>query len=138
MLPKSTYPKRKGAAGEPYLNHLIEVAQLVANSSPVLDANLVMAALLHDTLEDTDATPAELETHFGADVRDLVAEVTDDKSLPQAERKRLQVVNAPHKSVRAQVIELADKASNLRSVLAGPRPVGPSSENRPISSGPAR
>jgi len=112
--------KRKGAAAEPYVNHLIEVAQLIAGSSQHLDTNLVMAGLLHDTIEDTSTTAEELEQVFGSDIAALVVEVTDDKSLPKDVRKALQVENAPHKSIRAQVIKLADKISNLRSLLASP------------------
>lgn len=112
--------KRKGAAGEPYINHLIEVAQLVSTAVPEPDANLVMAALLHDTIEDTGVTAVELAERFGQDVAALVVELTDDKSLPEAERKRLQVEHAPKLSVRAQTIKLADKISNLRSILSSP------------------
>ena len=71
------------------MNHLIEVAQLVAGSSDTLDTNLVMAGLLHDTIEDTSTTPAELELLFGSDVASLVVEMTDDKSLPKDVRKAL-------------------------------------------------
>jgi (p)ppGpp synthase/HD superfamily hydrolase len=117
---KHAAQKRKGAAAEPYVNHLIEVAQLVADSSEVLDTNLVMAGLLHDTIEDTGTTAEELEQAFGSDITALVVEMTDDKSLPKEVRKELQVEHAPHKSVRAQVIKLADKISNLRSLLASP------------------
>lgn len=117
---KHASQKRKGVAQEPYINHLIEVAQLIAASSDVLDTNLIMAGLLHDTIEDTGATAEELERQFGDDVASLVAEVTDDKSLPKEARKALQIQNAPRKSVRAQVIKLADKISNLRSILASP------------------
>lgn len=112
--------RRKGDASEPYVNHVIEVATLVAMALPEPDPNLVMAALLHDTIEDTGTTTAELVERFGGDVADLVIEVTDDKSLPKSERKRLQVVNAPKKSVRAQMIKVADKISNLRSIIASP------------------
>ncbi len=117
---KHAAQKRKGAAAEPYVNHLIEVAQLIAGSSELLDTNLVMAGLLHDTIEDTGTTVEELEREFGSDIAALVVEMTDDKSLPREVRKALQVKNAPHKSVRAQVIKLADKISNLRSILASP------------------
>jgi guanosine-3',5'-bis(diphosphate) 3'-pyrophosphohydrolase len=117
---KHANQKRKGAAAEPYINHLIEVAQLVSTAVSEPDTNLVIAALLHDTIEDTGATRAELIQRFGSDVADLVAELTDDKSLPQAERKRLQVEHAPKLSVRAQVIKLADKISNLRGILSSP------------------
>ena len=126
---KHAQQKRKGVMGEPYFNHLVEVAELVALSSDELDVDLVMAAFLHDTVEDTGVTLAELEEHFGSDVAGLVAEVTDDKSLPKETRKQLQVRNASKKSVRAQIIKLADKISNLRSILASP-PVGWSLERK--------
>jgi (p)ppGpp synthase/HD superfamily hydrolase len=112
--------KRKGLAAEPYINHLIEVAELIAASSDLLDANLVMAGFLHDTIEDTGVTATELERRFGADVTALVVEATDDKSLPKEARKALQVKQAPQKSPRAQILKLADKISNLRSLLASP------------------
>ncbi len=117
---KHTRQKRKGEAGEPYVNHLLEVAQLVSGAVPEPDPHMVMAALLHDTIEDVGVTRDDLVQRFGADVADLVEEVTDDKSLPKPERKRLQVENAPHKSERAQAIKLADKISNLRSMLMSP------------------
>jgi (p)ppGpp synthase/HD superfamily hydrolase len=112
--------KRKGLAKEPYVNHVIEVAELIAASSETLDTNLVMAGLLHDTIEDTDTTAQDLEQRFGADVTSLVLEATDDKSLPKETRKALQIESAPHKSPRAQTLKLADKISNLRSLLASP------------------
>ncbi len=117
---RHTGQRRKGATGEPYVNHLIEVAEVVASALSEPDTALVMAAFLHDTIEDVGVTREELIRHFGSDVADLVAEVTDDKSLPKAERKRLQVENAPRKSVRAQMIKLADKISNLRAILDNP------------------
>ncbi len=117
---KHSQQRRKGTAAEPYINHLLEVAALVANALPEPDLNVVLAALLHDTIEDAGVTRAELSERFSPDVADLVAEVTDDKSLEKTERKRLQVVNAPHKSPRAQVIKLADKISNLRGILNSP------------------
>ena len=117
---KHAAQKRKGAAAEPYVNHLIEVAQLIAGCSEQLDANLVMAGLLHDTIEDTATTEEELQQVFGGDIASLVLEVTDDKSLPKEARKELQVKEAPRKSVRAQVIKIADKISNLRSLLTSP------------------
>jgi guanosine-3',5'-bis(diphosphate) 3'-pyrophosphohydrolase len=112
--------RRKGAAAEPYINHLLEVAELVSSALAEPDINLVIAALLHDTVEDTGVTKEVLVETFGSDVADLVMEVTDDKSLPKAERKRLQIVHASQISVRAQVIKLADKISNLRGILASP------------------
>src|ERR1039458_9601382 len=112
--------RRKGAAAEPYINHLLEVAELVASALAEPDTNLVIAALLHDTVEDTGVTKEVLVGTFGSDVADLVMEVTDDKSLPKAERKRLQIVHASQISVRAQVIKLADKISNVRAILSSP------------------
>jgi (p)ppGpp synthase/HD superfamily hydrolase len=112
--------RRKGAAAEPYINHLLEVADLVSGALEGPDTNVVIAALLHDTIEDVGVTREELIEKFGQDVTSLVLECTDDKSLPKQERKRLQIVNAPHKSVRAQFIKLADKISNLRAILASP------------------
>jgi len=112
--------RRKGAAAEPYLNHLTEVARLVAEATEGKDTALVIAALLHDTIEDTRTTRDELEHEFSPEVAALVSEVTDDKNLPKAERKRLQIVNAPHKSERAKMIKIADKISNLRSIVASP------------------
>jgi len=113
--------RRKGAAAEPYINHLLEVAELVSSVQPA-DTNLIIAALLHDTVEDAGVTKEELAQRFGADVAGLVMEVTDEKSLPKAERKRLQIVHAPEISVRAGIIKLADKLSNLRAILASPPP----------------
>ena len=115
---KHAAQRRKGEAAEPYVNHLLEVANLVAEAG--LDVDSIAAALLHDTVEDTDTSAAELEAEFGTIVARLVLELTDDKSLPKAERKRLQVERAPHKSASAQAIKTADKISNLRSILASP------------------
>lgn len=112
--------RRKDATAEPYLNHLAEVAQLLAEATEGEDAILVAGGLLHDSIEDTGTTHAELVAAFGVEVADLVREVTDDKSLPKAERKRLQILHAPHKSPRAKLLKLADKTSNLRALLASP------------------
>ena len=117
---KHARQKRKGAEGEPYIGHLLEVADLVAAASHDVDTELIVAALLHDTVEDTATTIEEVRERFGDDVAGLVAEVTDDKSLPKAMRKALQVKNAPHKSARAAMIKLADKTSNLRAIVASP------------------
>ncbi len=126
---KHAHQKRKGDLGEPYINHLLEVAELIAASSEVLDAELIMAGFLHDTVEDTNVTQLQLEKLFGSDVAGLVAEVTDDKTLPKETRKQLQVQNAHNKSERAQTLKLADKISNLRSILASP-PAGWSLERK--------
>jgi len=112
--------RRKGIAQEPYINHLAEVAHLIAEATEGSDAELVAAGWLHDTVEDTETTREDLEREFGSDVAALVAEVTDDKSLPKAERKRLQVTHAPKKSKRARMLKIADKTSNLRSLVTSP------------------
>ncbi len=114
--------KRKGSAGEPYINHPIAVAHLIASVGRVTDSLTLAAALLHDTVEDTDATFEDIEREFGAEVRGVVAELTDDKSLPSAERKQLQIVNAPSASRRAKIIKLADKSVNVADILRDPPP----------------
>jgi (p)ppGpp synthase/HD superfamily hydrolase len=126
---KHAQQKRKGELGEPYMNHLVEVAELIAASSELLDPELIMAGFLHDIVEDTNVTLQQLENLFGHDVANLVAEVTDDKTLPKETRKRLQVQDAPRKSERAQTLKLADKISNLRSILVSP-PIGWSLERK--------
>jgi (p)ppGpp synthase/HD superfamily hydrolase len=114
--------RRKGGAQEPYINHLTEVARLVAQATGGKDESVVMAALLHDSLEDQSppVTYAMLVEHFGKRVAKIVREVTDDKTLPKAERKRLQIEHAPHMSRRAKILKIADKAANLNSILQSP------------------
>jgi len=112
--------RRKGQIAEPYVNHLLEVAELLARTSADLDANLIAAALLHDTIEDAGVTRAEIAARFGEDVASLVVEVSDDKSLPQQVRKALQIEHAAAKSPRAQALGTADKIANLRSIAISP------------------
>jgi guanosine-3',5'-bis(diphosphate) 3'-pyrophosphohydrolase len=121
--------KRKGEAKEPYVNHLAEVAELVATATEGRDANLVAAAVLHDTVEDTATLPAELASVFNADIADLVGEVTDDKRLSKEDRKKRQVELAATKTERVKILKLADKISNLRSLVKSP-PVDWSSQRR--------
>ena len=114
---------RKGRGDEPYINHLAEVANLLAAATDGADAELVAAGWLHDAIEDTETTRAELAQKFGERVADLVVEVTDDMTLPKTERRRLQVVDAPHKSPGAKLIKIADKISNIRArILPEPTP----------------
>jgi uncharacterized membrane protein YgcG len=108
---------RKCALPTPYIEHPLEVASLVATLGGVSDGEVLAAAVLHDTVEDTATTPADLAAAFGARVASLVAEVTDDKSLPKAARKAAQVAHAAVCSPAAKAIKLADKLSNLRSLL---------------------
>ncbi len=104
---------RKGRGNEPYINHLAEVATLLATATGGADAELVAAGWLHDTIEDTDTTREELAQKFSQRVASLVVECTDDVSLPKAERRRRQVLDAPKKSAAAKLIKIADKISNI-------------------------
>jgi (p)ppGpp synthase/HD superfamily hydrolase len=116
------HQRRKGAAKEPYINHLLEVASLVAEATQGENPNLVIAALLHDAIEDCEVPKKLIEQTFGADVADLVAEVTDDKTLEKSERKKRQVESAHKKSKGAKILKLADKTSNLRALALSPAP----------------
>ena len=112
---------RKGRGSEPYINHLAEVASILANVTDGADADLIAAAWLHDTIEDTGTTREELAQKFGERVAALVVEVTDDMSLPKQERRQKQIENAPHKSPGAKLIKIADKISNIRArILPNP------------------
>src|SRR5258707_9710774 len=106
---------RKGRGNEPYINHLAEVASLLAAATDGADAELVAAGWLHDTIEDTETTREELAQKFGERVAALVVEVTDDMSLPKEQRRQLQIIDAPKKSPGAKMIKLADKISNIRA-----------------------
>lgn len=108
--------RRKDPEGTPYINHPIGVARILSHEGEITDVEVIQAALLHDTVEDTDTTFEELESVFGATVARIVQEVTDDKSLPKAERKRQQVEHAPHCSHQAKLVKLADKLYNLRDL----------------------
>jgi (p)ppGpp synthase/HD superfamily hydrolase len=111
--------RRKDARATPYINHPLRVAQVLAEEG-VTEVDVLMAALLHDTVEDTRTTPAELRDRFGATVAALVAEVTDDKNLAKQERKDRQVLSAPTNSDGAKLIKIADKISNLEDLVARP------------------
>jgi len=116
------HQRRKGAAEEPYVNHPLEVASLVAEATDGKDPELVIAALLHDAIEDQEVPRGMIAEIWGEEVAQIVEEVTDDKSLPKDERKRKQINTAPKKSNRAKLIKLADKTSNLRAITASPSP----------------
>lgn len=111
---------RKNAEGSPYINHLIAVTRILAQEGGVTDESMLIAAMLHDTVEDTDTTFEELEAQFGAMVAGLVREMTDDKKLDKAERKRLQIVHAPHCSPPAKQLKIADKIANIRDITNTP------------------
>lgn len=112
--------RRKDAEASPYINHPIALAHLLATVGSVEDLNVLRAAILHDTVEDTETTEAEIRERFGDEVAKMVMEVTDDTSLPKQRRKELQVENAPHKSQGAAMIKLADKTCNLRDIATAP------------------
>ena len=111
--------RRKGEDSSPYINHPIVVAETLTRYG-ITDPVTLQAAVLHDTIEDTETTPEELDRHFGREVRDVVMEVTDDKSLPKPERKEVQVRQAPELSHRAKLVRIADKISNVHDVLHAP------------------
>jgi guanosine-3',5'-bis(diphosphate) 3'-pyrophosphohydrolase len=112
--------RRKGADRDPYINHPIAVAELLARVGGVRSTKTLQAAILHDTIEDTTTTPDELALHFGNRVRDLVLEVTDDKKLPKEARKALQIEHAPNLSKQAKRVKLADKICNLIDIVKTP------------------
>jgi (p)ppGpp synthase/HD superfamily hydrolase len=112
--------RRKDREASPYINHPIEVASVLANVGGVSDIRTLVAAILHDTIEDTKTTGEELEVQFGREVRVLVQEMSDDKTLDKTVRKRLQVERAPSLSGRAKLIKLADKICNVRDVTHRP------------------
>lgn len=112
--------RRKDADASPYINHPLALADILAREGGIENAAVIAAALLHDTVEDTETSIEDLQTRFGSAVAGIVAEVTDDKSLPKEERKRLQVAKAAGKSVEAKLVKLADKIANLRDLRTSP------------------
>ena len=120
---KHRFQRRKDEDASPYINHPIAVANVLANEAGIDDPVTLCAAVLHDTIEDTETTPTELEQIFGAQITQIVLEVTDDKSLRKEVRKQLQIEHAAHLSPQAKAVKLADKICNLRDLLIQP-PVG--------------
>jgi guanosine-3',5'-bis(diphosphate) 3'-pyrophosphohydrolase len=114
--------RRKGLDASPYINHPLKVAELLWRVGEVRDVDCIVAALLHDTIEDTDTLPSQLEELFGVRVRELVAEVTDDKTLDKKQRKELQIAHAASLSDGAKQIKLADKTANVFDVAFDPAP----------------
>jgi guanosine-3',5'-bis(diphosphate) 3'-pyrophosphohydrolase len=117
---KHTHQRRKNIEDIPYINHPLEVADLLSSAGGITDEDILCAALLHDTVEDTGTRIWEIESLFGPVVAGYVTEVSDDKSLPKEERKRRQVQHAGSLSPGATLIKLADRISNLRSITAEP------------------
>ncbi|HEU4748773.1 MAG TPA: HD domain-containing protein, partial [Gemmatimonadaceae bacterium] len=110
---KHSMQRRKDKDASPYINHPIAVAHLLADTGGVTDLVTLMAAVLHDTIEDTKTTAEELEARFGRTVRKVVEELTDDKSLDKAVRKQQQIDHAPKISREAKAIKLGDKIANV-------------------------
>ena len=125
---KHSQQKRKDADASPYINHPIALVSILAVEAGINDCDTLCAALLHDTIEDTDTSVEELVEAFGGPIASLVQEVTDDKRLSKAERKLRQVEHAAHLSTNARPVKLADKIANLRDV-AGRRPSALASTN---------
>ncbi len=112
--------RRKGAEAFPYINHPVEVAEMLASEAAVTDLDTLVAAILHDTIEDTETSREEIEAMFGQKVRAIVEEVTDDKGLPKVLRKKLQAQHAPGLSNPAKMIRIADKISNIQELVQSP------------------
>jgi guanosine-3',5'-bis(diphosphate) 3'-pyrophosphohydrolase len=121
--------RRKDIAASPYINHPIQLADVLCNEGGVTDSEILAAAILHDTIEDTETPAEELNRHFGPGIRDIVLEVSDDTSLCKAKRKLQQIEHAPHISHKAKLVKLADKICNLRDVIDNP-PAGWGLERR--------
>lgn len=112
--------RRKDADASPYINHPIALANVLANEGGVTAVTVLCAAVLHDTIEDTETTSEELTAVFGPQVTAIVLDVTDDKSLARHVRKQRQIEHAPHIREEAKLVKLADKICNLRDILASP------------------
>jgi guanosine-3',5'-bis(diphosphate) 3'-pyrophosphohydrolase len=117
---KHSDQRRKDAKSSPYINHPIQVVETLWTIGEVRDVTLLLASILHDTIEDTGTRPDEIRAKFGEEVLALVLEVTDDKSLPKQVRKQLQVETAPHKTRNAKLLKLADKICNIHDIITSP------------------
>ena len=121
--------RRKDESASPYINHPIAVAEVLWNTGHVRDIATIVAGILHDTIEDTETTVAELESEFGREICSVVEEVSDDKNLAKKERKRLQIEHAAASSTRAREVKLADKICNVTDLAISP-PANWSAERR--------
>ncbi len=119
---KHRHQRRKDADASPYINHPIALANVLANEGGIANVTVLCAAILHDTVEDTQTTVNELTALFGPSIAAIVQEVTDDKALAKHVRKQRQIEHAPHLSPEAKLVKLADKICNLRDILASPPP----------------
>ncbi len=126
---KHSTQRRKDVEASPYINHPIALITVLCVEAGISDVNVLAAAALHDTVEDTETTFAELKDEFGAKIASVVAELTDDKTLPKAQRKRMQIEHAPTISAQAGLVKFADKICNVRDVGVSP-PAGWNEERR--------
>lgn len=133
---KHSNQRRENAEALPYINHPIALANVLANEGGVEDATVLCAAVLHDTIEDTETTSEELQAIFGPKVASVVMDMTDDKSLEKSLRKQRQVEHAPHISKEAKLVKLADKISNLRDIIASSPADWSADRKRDFSIGP--
>ena len=117
---KHRHQRRKDAEASPYINHPIAVLSILTEEAAVDSPEVLCAAVLHDTIEDTETSAEELRAAFGFGVLQTVLAVTDDKALPKAERKRQQVLRAASASHEARLVKLADKIANLRDLADHP------------------
>lgn len=117
---KHRFQCRKDSCHSPYIKHPIDVLSILANEANISDENVLCAALLHDTIEDTDTSAEELRIVFGQKIMDIVLELTDDKDLPKQTRKELQVAHAGQASYEAKLVKFADKIANLRDIKLDP------------------
>lgn len=127
---KHRYQRRKDRRLSPYVNHLVDVANTLWNVGQVHDEDILIAAILHDTIEDTNTTSQEIEDRFGKQVLSYVLEVSDDKTKPKELRKRIQVLTAASKSDGAKQISLADKLANLEDIIERPPANWPAERRR--------
>ena len=125
---KHTKQRRKDIDKTPYINHPISLANILAQRW-VIDENVLCAAILHDTIEDTETTTDELQEHFGEKITSIVLEVTDDKSIEKSVRKQKQIEHAASISHEAKLVKLADKIANITDIINTP-PVDWSSDRK--------
>ncbi len=120
--------RRKDEEASPYINHPIQLAYILVQAD-IEDPVVLAAALLHDTIEDTNTSLDELEIVFGYEIANIVAECSDDKSLTKLERKQAQIERAAHISRKAKLVKLADKIANVSDINGAP-PAGWSLERK--------
>ena len=117
---KHQFQSRKGKSNPPFINHLIDVSYILQKYGEINDQDILAAAFLHDTIEDTDTSYEELNNQFNENIANMVLDLTDDKSLPANERKRQQILKATTLKANSRMIKLADKISNIKDITLDP------------------